>query len=786
MHIIQNNYYQVYFDPEIRRFGVISADDNLPLLRNAWIAVHYRDEFGHKCEFVGEWSGHEIQVFNKVVPNHGKGKQAKIIISSKGSKLDCQLIFFLPENYPFVLWKVVIHNNNHDPLWIRRIDLLRSDLSNEKSIVFKGNSLSTELTFFSHGWQSWSYTAAYCSSQRQRRSHLGFLQNPMVVNPGTPLTKQRGHFSSDFFGVVGDQQSRTALLVGFLSQKQHFGSVEAWLRDPPFLYLWANGDDTRLNPDKSIETDWAVVYAFHAEDSESLAPYLEAVAREHHIEEVKDPLQGWCSWYYYYQNINKQVITENLEAASLISAELPLKLIQIDDGFQEQVGDWFEFRAGFPKGVVSLAEKIKAAGFTPGLWLAPFIINRRSRLYHEHPDWVLRNRHGKPVNAGFVWNSFGAALDLTNQDALGYASRVVSTAVHEWGFPYLKLDFLYAGALKGRYQDDTRTRAQVLYSGVQALRRAVGNETTLVGCGAPLGSVLGLVDAMRIGADVSGAWRPKYFGISFPFNSEPSIPSACNSIQNILTRAPLHRRWWINDPDCLLIRSSTELTISEVQSLATAIALTGGSLLLSDDLKELTKERLRLAAALIPLIGKRARVLDWISAGTPQRLRLDIENAVGHWHLLACFNWENQPITFSISPEEFNIKADDYWVSDFWNKTAYIVNAHRPFFHGEVPSHGVKLLAVRRVHENQPQYIGGDLHISQGLEICDWIVGKKEIQATIDTERNTKGLIFIAHPQSISQISLDGNSLLWQRYGHDIYEIPVVIHKKSYMQIRLK
>ena len=182
---------------------------------------------------------------------------------------------------------------------------------------------------------------------------------------------------------------------------------------------------------------------------------------------------------------------------------------------------------------------------------------------------------------------------------------MIDAAVHRWGFSYLKLDFLYAAALPGIRSDPTRTRAQVLFAGLTALRQAAGEETFLLGCACPLGPAIGLVDAMRIGADTARRWKPSFHRIETFFSAEPNLPAARNACHNALTRSALHRRWWVNDPDCLLARPNTELTLDEFQTIATIIALTGGSLLLSDHLPDLPPERLRRVAALLPLIGKR-------------------------------------------------------------------------------------------------------------------------------------------------------------------------------------
>ena len=53
---------------------------------------------------------------------------------------------------------------------------------------------------------------------------------------------------------------------------------------------------------------------------------------------------------------------------------------------------------------------------------------------------------------------------------------------------------------------------------------------------------------MRISADVAPDWKPKFLGMSLPFRDEKGMPSAENAIRNTITRAPLHKRWWLNDP----------------------------------------------------------------------------------------------------------------------------------------------------------------------------------------------------------------------------------------------
>ncbi|GIV65281.1 MAG: hypothetical protein KatS3mg046_541 [Bellilinea sp.] len=747
--------FDLIIDPEEGWFSLISNQHPIRLEKirlNIACSVNQRN-----TELLGSgWQPRSITE-NEIQTALGNLHCCSIESERHASGLQTRMEFAFNDQLPFLMWRIHLRNQSEQPVWIDRIEMMRlGGMRPQSRVDFGRPFVPKDFWFYSNGWQSWSYTAAYPASASLRRSRLGPFQKPMVINAGTPDLKQTGYFTSDFFGILTDTVQNQSILAGFLSQREHFGSLEAVLYDQPVLRLWANGDHTLLESQREMHTDWAVLLIADAEQQHILNPYLQAVAQEHQVRIPQNSPSGWCSWYHFYTNVTAQNVRDNLRTLIQLKPSLPLELIQIDDGFESQVGDWFSFKETFPQGVAELSQEIAQAGFTPGLWLAPFIVHPKSQLEREHPDWLLRDRRGRPVNAGFVWNAFAHGMDLTVPDALEYACQVVRTAAHEWNFPYLKLDFLYAAALPGVYRNPTLTRAQVLRRGMQALREAAGQETFLLGCGAPLGSVLGLVDAMRIGADVSGDWLPAFYNIRFPFKNEPHMPSARNSINNILTRAPLHRRWWINDPDCLLVRPDTHLTQSEVESLATAIALTGGSLLLSDDLPALPQERIRLAQVLLPVIGQTARVLDLLSSQMPGLLRLDLEGAFGNWHVLACFNWEDTPQPWSFELQTFQLKEQDYHLHSFWDDQTFTCRAGETINLPPIPAHGVALLAAYPQTES-PAYAGSNLHISQGLEVKDWKITIDGLELELDLGRSFEGwfdLLLNQTPKSVNQTVL--------------------------------
>lgn len=783
MSTLTSPHFELHCEPERGSFSLLDKRSGVMVLSNARISIASRQMGKTRRDLTTGWQVRNQQIEIQTASLHGPLNSLRLEVSEPESELTFTLTFALSQAHPLFLWKIALSNQGSQPLEIERIELLRAGGQDSQGHFQLSQAELPRYSFFSNGWQSWSYCGTYLPNMAMRTTNLGRLQKPSVINPGTPDIRQSGYFTADFFGAVGELESRAGLLLGFLSQKQHFGTIEAFLYDRCSLRLWANGDSARLDPGTRMETDWAVITPFGLEDADPFGEYLQAVVREHELRPDRETPVGWCSWYHYFTKITPENLRANLDELTRLRGRLPLEGFQIDDGFQAEVGDWFEFKPAFPDGVEPLAREIKAAGFNPGLWLAPFILHPSASIVSDHPDWLLRDAKGRPVNCGFGWNALTRALDLTVPDALDYARRVVDTAVHQWGYPYIKLDFLYAAAVNGRYNDPTRTRAQVLRGGMQALRDAAGEDAFLVGCGAPLGSVIGLVDAMRIGEDVSPDWYPHIFGIGLGLRREPFLPSVRNAVHNSLTRSALHRRWWINDPDCLLVRPSTNLTLAEVQTLASAIAITGGSLLVSDNLAGLPEERRRIIEVLLPLIGERPQVIDLFDKPSPSRTRLDLRSPSGAWHVLACFNWQDQPLEWKFNPQDYRLESGSYLLRSFWDGVIQVVHPGEQPAMPALPAHGVCVLAIRQRISGEAQYAGSDLHISQGLEASMWQPSAAGLALELNLPRQTEGHIYLSLPRQPRRIECSGEELDWSEVLPGIYQIRVAFDQKAGIQV---
>ena len=306
-----------------------------------------------------------------------------------------------------------------------------------------------------------------------------------------------------------------------------------------------------------------------------------------------EKLTGYSSWYNRYQKISEQTILDDLRGCAEVLR--PGDLFQIDDGFEPAVGDWLETDAKkFPRGLKPIVEEIHERGLKAGLWLAPFVAQKGSRLIAEHPDWLLRHE-GKPVRCGIAWGGF-YALDIDHPGVKDYLTRVFRRVFDEWGFDLVKLDFLYGAA---PYGNERESRAGRMTRAMEWLRELCGDRPIL-GCGVPLMPAFGLVDYCRISCDVGLDWE----GRRLMREIHREHLSTRHAIGNTIFRRQLNGRAWINDPDVFFLRSDNiKLSARQKHVLATVNSLFGGMLLCSDNMGKYTPDA---RAAYAQLLKNRA------------------------------------------------------------------------------------------------------------------------------------------------------------------------------------
>jgi alpha-galactosidase len=513
------------------------------------------------------------------------------------------------------------------------------------ALVFTVVDAVTPLRMFRNGYQSWTPSGvAVFGLDRDPSAAPGSIELARGVHHADQSVARRGELRSEWVTVLQAAGS-APLLVGFDGGDRHDGTLR--LRDGdsgPELWVEAFLGGAVLAPGEQRELH-AVLVADGSGDGADASMLLEHWADEVGRvgqARVTAPYQvGWCSWYHYFHLVSEADLRANLALAG----DWPFDVFQLDDGFQSAIGDWLTTNERFPSDLDAIAGSIADAGRRPGLWIAPFIAAPDSQVVADHPDWLTRDSHGEPLLGMYnpPWggglDGFMYALDTTNPDVLAHLESVASTLVAA-GFTYLKLDFTFAPSFDGVYADAGQTPAQRVRAGFDAVRRGAGDDAFLLGCGVPLSNVVGVVDGNRIGADVAPSWNTVNFETAVP-GYERALPATVHSWQNTLARSFLHRKLWLNDPDCLMLRQSeTQMTPAAVRTWAHAVAVSGGMALVSDDLALLDAE----ARALLDEVVALGRTADGEAvAGRPARCPDLMDHAVPRDLLAAGRRLEGDP-----------------------------------------------------------------------------------------------------------------------------------------------
>lgn len=642
----------------------------------------------------------------------------------------------LYEGSPLLVLEVALHNTLPEPIAVNALQPFELDPEWGGRIAL-GQPISG---FYSAGWQSWSPAAWRPAKSRPLHPHLGPLTIPMHDAPSL-FPARPGYFYADLVGVL-TSTGGLALLAGLLTTADQFGRFQASLgREEAGLTFTCAADDLPLSPGERLSSERVALLL--ADPQGILETYAEALGEEMEALVGETSPRGWCSWTAFYQDLTEEDVLRQVDWLKRHRDELPVEVIQVDDGWEQAVGDW-RANERFPHGMARLAEEIREAGFRPGLWLAPFIVHPRSQLAKAHPEWLLQDERGRPVNAGYGWGDFCSGLDLTLPEVQDWLRRLISTVTEEWGYTYLKLDFLYAAALPARRRRPDVTRAQALRRGLEIIREVAGEKTFLLGCGCPLGPAIGLVDAMRIGTDVSPNWRPRQGLITPLVRGDPTFPSTASCLRNTLTRSWMHRRLWLNDPDALILRQAdSRLTPVEVRTLLTVAALSGGCWMLGDDLPSLEDERQRWAALGLPLHRGRMRVPDLLRQEVPEQVILERSGPWGQGWLVALFNWDERPAERTLEVARLGLPVDlSCHGHEFWSGT-YL--RFQGILRLTLEPHGCAVLLLRPVGEG-PQWLGSTLHLLQGEEVREWTGDTSGVELTLDAGRALSGSILLALP----------------------------------------
>jgi len=441
----------------------------------------------------------------------------------------------------------------------------------------------------------------------------------------------------------------------------------------------------------------------------ALEDYAQAVGDTHRVK-LNPIVNGWCNWGYTHEFFNEEEIVRNAEFASRRLKQYGLEFIQIDDGYQRAYGDW-EGNERFPHGMKWLAGRILKAGLKPGIWIAPYVVGENSPVYQAHPEWLVRDAGGRIKQCGGgtaedVVDGYGLpsfrrklyGLDITHPGAAAWMHDLFRTIAGDWSYEMLKIDFVQWTLLAAaRYHDPSFSKAAAYRRGFEVMRAAVGPSRHILDCG-PAPNTIGLLDSTRINLDYP---RLDWGQYTLHHNSNAA---------SMAKRYYFHNRTWINDDDHLGVGL---MEIVQARAAASIIALSGGTMMLSDRLFELPPGRLEILEKVLPSGGQAARPVDLFRREKPEIFVLPVTRPYGRWWLAALFNYDERATAEkSVDLADLGLDAArEYVACEFWTQQAVL--GVRGQLRALLPPASVALYAVREA-TGTPQVISTDRHFMQG------------------------------------------------------------------------
>ena len=402
------------------------------------------------------------------------------------------------------------------------------------------------------------------------------------------------------------------------------------------------------------------------------------------------------------------------------TSQLPMDVIQIDDGFQKTCGDW-SCNERFPSGWGTVLEKIRKTGATPGIWLGPMVVHDSLGWETERPDWFQRTREGKLALEATNWGPISHYLDPTHPGAKQFMYDVVA-AHRQVGFRYFKFDF-NGFAETARLYDPYKTRLQAMRDMYRMFRQATGEDSYILACtgGFNRGAV-GFVDAARIGVDSCPSW-----------GLEQTL-SLSIAIRCVGTTAAANGVLWANDPDVYYtLPRANEINDDEARTWQSFVGLLGGLAMTSDALwrDDYANDRRRWQT-MVPPTREHSRSFLGATDRYHRQFGFVAERPYGDFATVLLYNVADQAADVPLDAAELGGLGEKFYAWSFWDE-AYVGLVGGDFVAKGLRPHAPLLVRLTpQSPDGRPVLVGSNLHISMGAtDVADVSVSPNAMTITL-------------------------------------------------------
>lgn len=251
-----------------------------------------------------------------------------------------------------------------------------------------------------------------------------------------------GMNASDYGGgtpVIDIWRRDAGIAVGHVELRPKLVSLPVSMPDPTHARIGVESDKkVVLKPGESLHTVRTFVAVHQGDYFRTLVEYRRFMAAQG-LRPAQPPTDGkgaiWCAWGYG-RTVRPEQVYDTLPTVK----KLGFTWVTLDDGWQNNVGDWALDPRKFPNGdadMRALVDRIHQEGFRAQLWWSPLSAVPDSELLKDHSDYALLNEDGSKRKISW-WNSY--YLCPAEKGVIEYHKALVRKILVDWGFDGLKLD----------------------------------------------------------------------------------------------------------------------------------------------------------------------------------------------------------------------------------------------------------------------------------------------------------------------------------------------------------
>ncbi len=276
----------------------------------------------------------------------------------------------------------------------------------------------------------------------------------------------------------------------------------------------------KLLPAQNFSTLETFVYV-HQRDHYATLKTFRHIMAENGLEHKAFPASSyepiWCAWGY-----ERDFSVDKVRATLPVAKRLGFVWAGVDDGWQNNVGDWALDSKKFPRGdadMVTLVQDIKRAGLKPKLWISPLGVSPGSDMLHDHADMLLLDKDGAVQNITW-WNSF--YLCPAYPKTIENIKMLVTHIMKDWGFEGLKIDGQHLNGVAPCYNpahhhtrpEESIEKLQAFYKAIYETALAINPDAVIeiCPCGTSQSFYNTLYQNQAVASDPESSWQVRLKG----------------------------------------------------------------------------------------------------------------------------------------------------------------------------------------------------------------------------------------------------------------------------------